>query len=278
MSRPSPRRPASSRGATPRPRKIAGRSVTTRFGDAESAPEVEEVAQRSDGGRGGRPGDRHETQSRDRTDSGHHVPGLLGSEKTTKVLIGVLAALALVLAGLTAWLVLDDEPTRTVAHDNATDSTGIDVPQGRPVIANTLAVQDGVEAAAKAAQQLVAVDHKKYDEEVDAAAELMTTRFEKQFRTTKADIKEEVVAQQTVVKATVVAQGVVRANRTELEALVFLNQVVNRVRDGKPETVATPYKLLVKMVHTDQGWLVDGLQTDDPTEGEPDGPAEDKSN
>ena len=33
-------------------------------------------------------------------------------------------------------------------------------------------------------------------------------------------------------------------------------------RDGKPETVVTPYKVLVTMVHTDRGWFVDGLDTD----------------
>jgi Mce-associated membrane protein len=125
-------------------------------------------------------------------------------------------------------------------------------------------VLEGVEAAAKAAQEIVAVDHKKYDTEVEAAAELMTADFEKKYRKTAADIQAQVVAQKTVVQVSVVAQGVVRANRTELEALIFLNQVVSRVREGKPETVVTPFKVLVKMVHTDQGWLVDGLETDAP--------------
>ena len=64
--------------------------------------------------------------------------------------------------------------------------------------------------------------------------------------------------------ATVVAQGVVRANRTQLQALVFLNQIVTRVRAGEPETVLTPYKVLVTMVHTDKGWLVSNLETDAP--------------
>jgi Mce-associated membrane protein len=153
-----------------------------------------------------------------------------------------------------------DEPERTVARDSA----AVTVPSGRPVVASELAVLEGVDAAAKAAQEIVAVDHAKYDAEVEAAAELMTADFEKQYRKTAGDIEERFVAQETVVQVNVVAQGVVRANRTELEALVFLNQVVSRVRDGEPETVVTPFKVLVTMVHTDQGWLVDGLETDEP--------------
>ena len=74
-------------------------------------------------------------------------------------------------------------------------------------------------------------------------------------------MKTKAPTKKTVVQANVVAQGVVRANRTRLQALIFLNQVVTRERDGKPETVLTPFKVLVTMVHTDQGWLVDGLDT-----------------
>jgi Mce-associated membrane protein len=59
----------------------------------------------------------------------------------------------------------------------------------------------------------------------------------------------------------VVAQSVVRANLTELEALVFLNQYVFRGEGDDAESTYTPYRALVTMVHTDKGWLVDGVDT-----------------
>lgn len=250
MSTPKPRRPASSRGATPRPRKIAGQAVPTRVDSLEEPLEepLDEAVQTEEA-----PDGRRQPPPEDDT------PGMLASPKVTRVLITVLAVLAVLLVGQGVWWAVSEEPERTVARDDA----AVVVPSGRPVVADELAVLEGVEAAAKAAQEIVAVDHEKYDEEVEAAAELMTADFERQYRETAGDIKEQFVAQKTRVQVNVVAQSVVRANLTELEALIFLNQVVERVRDKEPETVVTPFKVLVKMVHTDQGWLVDGLETDE---------------
>ena len=55
-----------------------------------------------------------------------------------------------------------------------------------------------------------------------------------------------------------VAQGVVHATRTEVQALVFLNEYVSK--DGG-DTTYTPYRALVTVVHTDRGWLVSGIDT-----------------
>ena len=54
------------------------------------------------------------------------------------------------------------------------------------------------------------------------------------------------------------AQGVVHATRTEVQALLFLNQYVSK--DGG-DTTYTPYRALVTVVHTDRGWLVSDLET-----------------
>ena len=59
----------------------------------------------------------------------------------------------------------------------------------------------------------------------------------------------------------VVAQSVVRANDAELEALLFLNQYVFRGEGENAKSTYTPYRALVTMVHTDEGWLVDGVDT-----------------
>jgi Mce-associated membrane protein len=181
------------------------------------------------------------------------------------VLIAVLALVTIALVAEFA-ILLADQLGGDDKDQAAADSSTLTVPKGRPIVAATLQVRDGVEQAAKAAQEIVSVDYKKYDDEVDKAADLMTSRFAKQYRTTAGDIKDQVVGQQTTVQASVVAQGAVRANRTRLEALIFLNQVVERTRDGKKQTVVTPFKVLVTMVHTDHGWLVDRLDTDAPGE------------
>lgn len=259
MSRPSPRRPASSRGATPRPRKIAGQSST--LPAPQEPPAKLDVRKPAKAARAPQPDDVARRQPR----HPHHTPVWLASARVTRVLIGVLAALALVLAGLTAWLVIDDEPDSTVVGSAGAAGSDVVVPRGRPVVASTLAVQDGVDAAAKAAEELFSVDYSKYDAELARAVDLMTPRYEADYRKTIGKVKDQAEALQLVVQSNVVAQGVVRANRTRLQALIFLNQVTHRVRNKKPETVVTPFKALVTMVHTDKGWLVDGLETDEST-------------
>ncbi len=285
MSRPTPRRPASSRGGTPRPRKIAGQAgparteadVTAVEPDAvepdavdpaavagpekvraekKPVPEKRATPKAASAASAGRSGPSVVLGEPER-------PGVLARPKTTRVLIATLGLVTVALVVQFALLLLDGDDEPTAAADGGAGDA-LSVPGDRPVVAAQLPVRDGVDAAAKAAQEIVAVDFKKYAEEVDAAADLMTARFEEEYRTTAGDIEEQFVAQETVVQANVVAQGVVRSSRTRLEALVFLNQVVARVRDGKPETVVTPFKVLVTMVHTDQGWFVDDLDTDDP--------------
>lgn len=277
MTRPTPRRPASSRGGTQRPRKIAGQTVPART-DEPTETEDGSAAGSDDQVSASTPGapkvtvleKRPLSRDLDSDDDGRPArPGVLARQKTTRVLIAVLVLVAFALAAETLLFVVDrvgeDDPP------SATESQGApSVPKGRPVVADELSVQEGVETAAKAAQEIVAVDHQKYDQEVDDAADLMTTQFEEQYRKTAGEIEKDFVANKTAVQATVVGQGVVRANRTRLQALVFLNQVVSRVRDGKPETVVTPFKVLVTMVHTDRGWFVDGLDTDAPADGQQD--------
>lgn len=260
MSGSTPRRPASSRGGVQRPRKIAGQRDTARpdeaSGDAaESGTTPQAPAERPAGVSLAKAAGTPPTPERVR-------PGVLARHKTTRVLIATLVLVALALGSETVLFVLakadDDAPA---AQREASGVDGVDVPADRPVIAADLDVKEGVDAAAKAAQEIVAVDFQKYDDEVDQAADLMTTRFETSYRETAEAIKADFVANRTVVIASVVAQGVVKANRTRLQALVFLDQNVQRTREGKPEVVSTPFKVLVTMVHTDQGWLVDGLDT-----------------
>jgi Mce-associated membrane protein len=262
MNKDLPRRPASSRNPTSRPRKVAGRGSSapapTPEADAPNEP-VEPVEPVSlakpparDSGRtemAAPPGDGLET-----TDT---QPGsLFASRRTTSVLMAVGVVLALVAAGLGIWLWQHDEDPVTTARDP--DSNAIVVPEGRPVLLTSDEAEHAVAAAAEAASTIVATSYKDYDAQVDEAAGLMTDEFAEEYRQTAADVKQKILDTKTEVQVRIVAQGVVRANTSEVQALLFLNQYSSK--DGG-ETTYTPYRALVTVVHTDTGWLVSGLDT-----------------
>lgn len=268
MSGSTPRRPASSRGGVQRPRRIAGQRDTARPDDAMEPDGPDALAgatsTTSKATRAARTPKADAPVSLAKaagTPPPATRPGVLARQKTTRVLIATLVLVTLALFGETVLFVLDKVGDDEPATREASGVAGVEVPDGRPVIASDLDVKEGVDAAAKAAKEIVAVDFSKYDAEVAGAADLMTSKFEASYRETAEAIKADFVANKTVVVASVVAQGVVKANRTRLQALVFLDQNVQRTREGKAEVVSTPFKVLVTMVHTDHGWLVDGLDT-----------------
>lgn len=187
------------------------------------------------------------------------------------VLVAVFVVL-LLLQGL--WFFLherENDDRSAAAEDTASESQDDDlgdddpipVPDGRPVVLNQLAVQEGVEAAALAAQTMFARNWDSYDQGVEDAVALMTEEFAEQYRETTDDVRRKFIAEKTQVQVRVVAQSVARANDTELQALLFLNQyTVKDEAEGEDGTTTyTPYRALVTMVHTDGGWLVDAVET-----------------
>ena len=238
MTRESPRRPSSSRAPVSRPRRVAGRSTapepaTEPATEPETEPETE-------------PADPAEVPSSD-ADSESASQGLgalFDSPRASRILVSLVAVLALAAGGLFAWDALrGEEPTR---------------PSTQPVLIGSDDATAAVDEAAKAAETIVATSYQDYDQQVDEATALMTDGFAKDYRRTAEDIKPDFVSAKTVIEARVVAQGVVHATRTEVQALVFLNQYVTK--DGG-DTTYTPYRALVTVVHTDRGWLVSALDT-----------------
>lgn len=264
MTQPPRRRPASSRTTASRPRRIAGRDggpvtrpevdeSTDSTGTAESSDAAAPTDSTAATGPSGAARASEETTS----------DGAWASARLTTILLGVLALILVAGLALSGSVIYQRATAPDETEAAEVPEGQIAVPDGRPVIINELAWQEGVDAAAQAAQEIVAIDHQKYEAEVDAAAELMTDDFAATYRETAEDVREQIVERKTVVQATVAAQGVVRANETELQALIFLNQFVKREDEDGPTNVITPYKVLVTMVHTDQGWFVDSLDTDD---------------
>lgn len=268
MTRPAPRRP--SRTTTPRPRRLAGPSAPPAADDMRPAEEQHDEAgwtpvDRPDDDRAGDGGEEppEPPATADGAAEGNEPPGALASSRVTRGLIAVLAVLVLLLALQAAWFVWHDarNDEASAAPQGRAPGEPIDVPSGRPVVLSQRAVQEGVDAAAHAAETMFARDHEGYDEGVEQATTLMTDDFAEEYRQTMDDVKEEFIAKQTVVEVRVVAHGVVRANEAELEALIFLSQYVFRGEGEDATTAVTPYRALLTMVHTDRGWFVDGVET-----------------
>jgi Mce-associated membrane protein len=262
MSHPTPRRP--SRTTTSRPRKIAGRDeapaeTTTSAAPASPAAPEKDATPPTPPKPPRRPVAKGPDEPADSS-----APAGAGRTSTLLAVLGVLVLALVLQCGWFVWNAVRDVEVETAsssADDERDDDTSIEVPSGRPVVLNQLAVQEGVDAAASAAQVMFARNWKSYDEGVDNAVALMTDEFGEEFRTTTEDVRQEFVRKQTEVQVRVVAQSVVRANETELEALIFLNQYVFRGEGKDAKSTYTPYRALLTMVHTGNGWLVDGVDT-----------------
>lgn len=128
----------------------------------------------------------------------------------------------------------------------------------RPVVASALVTGSAVDTAAKSTQEIVSTSYQDYDEQVDEATSKMTAAFADEYRQTAEDIAGEFVKTKTEVQVEITGQGVVNASPGQVQALVFLTQLVTK--NGKGLT-ATPYRALVTVVNTDQGWLVSDIET-----------------
>lgn len=276
MSRPAPRRP--SRTTTPKPRKIAGRDPATAdappaaapsaaapAGAAATTPPAPEVAPAPPTKPTPRPPRAMPPPTTTTPVADEPASARSGATFALLVVLGI-CVLLLVLQGL--WFIVHsnrNESPRLDAGTSQTDDTSsgapISVPSGRPVVLNEAAVQEGVDAAASAASVMFARSWKTYDDGVDDAVTLMTDEFAKQYRATTDDVRKQFIARKTEVEVRVIAQSVVRANADELQALIFLNQYIVRGEGKDAKTTYTPYRALFTMVHTDEGWLVDNLDT-----------------
>lgn len=163
--------------------------------------------------------------------------------RTTLVLV-VALVLLLVIAIAEAWFLwLREEPV---------------VSADRPVVTGEVTHRSAVEAASRAADEIVSTSYKNYDEQVDQAVGQMTDGFATRYRQTAEDVKDQFVRARKEVQVEVAAASVVRADESQVQALLFLNQYVTT--DGK-DTSYTPYRALVTVVNTDQGWLVSDIET-----------------
>jgi Mce-associated membrane protein len=257
MTRHNPRRPSTSRAPVLRPRRVAGQGSTPGEPTAPEAPAdtplvepVETTA--AEAPAEAPPAEADESPAAEistssisgAADERAGLGALFDSRRATTVLTILVAVLVLAAGGMFTWdAARGDDPAK---------------PSRQPVVIGSDDATSAVDAAAKAAVTIVATSYQDYDKQVDEATGLMTDAFAKQYRQTAEDIKPDFVAAKTEIEARAVAQGIVHATPTEVQALVFLNQYVSK--DGG-DTTYTPYRALVTVVHTDRGWLVSNIDT-----------------
>ena len=169
--------------------------------------------------------------------------GLLTGRRTTVGLVVVSVVLAVALAVEAIYLLGRDEPV---------------VSAERPVVTGEIAHRAAVEAASQSTTEILSYGYQDFDDQVDEATSKMTDAFAAKFRETAEGIEEEFVAQRTEQEVKVVAASVVQASSAQVQALLFLDQYVQKQGKG---TAVTPYRALVTVVHTESGWLVSDIQT-----------------
>ncbi|NYJ01125.1 Mce-associated membrane protein [Nocardioides thalensis] len=258
MSPSTPRRPASSRGAVNRPRKIAGQSAVT---PTDDTPVPEPKAATTTATTAPPTADDVEVAPSSRDDAPRpdkETAPVLASPAATRMLVRILAVLAVVLLLQAVWWVRHtwfvDEPAEPSEASGA-----IAVPADRPVVENELAWKEGVAVAGEAVQTMMTRSYETYDADVDKAAEFLTADFAEEFRSTTDDVKQEFVGKEAVMSVDLRAQAVVRANDAELQALVMFDQTTVTTAGPEPKTVTSEFRALVTLVHTDQGWFVDRI-------------------
>ncbi len=243
-----PSRPVvGSRNPTGRPRKVAGRFQSS--GDTLHEPVAAPVDEQSTAPPPPVTEAAPPPEPPPAAPAGHEPPapggpaGTAPGLRTTLVLVIAIVVLIGVAAAEGWYLWLREDPV---------------VSAGRPVVTGEVAHRSAVEAASDAADEIVSTSYKNYDEQVDQAVGKMDDEFADQYRQTAEDVRQEFLDAKKEVQVEVAAAGVVRASDKEVEALLFLNQYVTT--DGK-DTSYTPYRAMVTVVDTEQGWLVSDIET-----------------
>lgn len=262
MTRPTPKRPISSRGGTTRPRKLAGQTSTeptvaepTVDEPVADEPVADEPAAPTKAAPATKPARPRKAPTA--PDTPAEAP-VLESPRVTRMLLIILGVLVflLLLEGLWfvrhVWFVdAPAEPSRATG--------AIAVPADRPIVEDELSWKEGADVAGRAMKAMLTRSFDTYDKDVDAATAFMTDSFARQFRDTTDSVKDQFIAKKAVMTADIQAQSVVRANDAELQALVFVDQSTTTSSGPSPKTVHSGYRALVTLVHTDEGWFVDRL-------------------
>lgn len=135
------------------------------------------------------------------------------------------------------------------------------VSSSRPVVVGDATRAEAVRTAAQSTEEILSTSFENYDEQVEQATAKMTDTFAAEYRETSDGIRDRFLEQRTKLQVKAVGQSVVQASPEQVQALLFLDQYVEKREKGQPATDFAQYRALVTVVRTDQGWLVSDIET-----------------
>ena len=159
-------------------------------------------------------------------------------------MLAVLLVLLVVAAGaLTAALVHEHRVGATTAPDGTITSES----------ARAVGMQQAGQLTAKA----LSYDGTRFDADTKAAGALMTPSMRQQYDAALAKVRDRVVKNGVVLRATAVASSVISARDDEVKALVFLNQVTTA--KGASGKQLDSNRVVVTLVRRNGSWLISKL-------------------
>ncbi len=117
-------------------------------------------------------------------------------------------------------------------------------------------VDEAVSVAEEAAVPMLSFDYRDLDQGIVSAESFMTSDYAAKHSLLINDLRDDIVAQQTVVDAQVMGSAVTRTTAEGVDVLVLVNQVTQRAT-GQPFLL--PVWATVQMVEQDGTWRVDNL-------------------
>lgn len=165
------------------------------------------------------------------------TPTVIAGRTVPGWVLGALAVLTAIAVGLSAWLWFE-RPSDSAVEDST---------------------QTAQSAAERAIGPILSYDAKQLDEDQQAAASYMTSDYREEYDKLFAVIKENAPATETVVKAEVIASGIVRSGEDRVAVLLFVNRPTTNKQN--PEPIVYKDQVTVTMQKVGDEWLVDDLVT-----------------
>lgn len=106
-------------------------------------------------------------------------------------------------------------------------------------------------------ETLLSYEWSTFDEDLEAASEVMTPSFREEYLPTVEAVRERAVEQERTQQATVVAVSVVSEEEDRVETLVFLNRTT--FTEESPRQRVLQDRANVTVVREDGEWLIDAI-------------------
>lgn len=180
-------------------------------------------------------------------------------------LIVALAALVIMIPVVFGYLVVS--ATNEVLEDTAAAEREATQPEEERA-EEALAPSDtdrqaALEAATAGLVEVLSVDPRTYDAEVEAAAALMTDAYANEYRSTAESMRPAYERSGAVIVAKAVDSGLTGIDATHASALVFVSQFGDDA--GTVDAAPTMYSAVVRVAKTGDAWLVEAIETESPT-------------